>query len=305
MSDAVENQLMKFAPSRWIVLLLKSIVLPGFKGMSVFDLVKTYITGILRGAFSVRAGSIAFSFFMALFPTLLFLLNLIPYVPVVDFESHFLGFIFDIMPNQSLDFFKPVVTDIVKNPRGGLLSFAGIFALVLMANGTNTIFSGFEHSFHVEINRNFIRQYLIALGVSILLALLLVTTIVVVIYFEFFLNTLRDGGIVGDTSDYKLLGIGSYSFFVVMIYISVAMLYFFGAKSGSRERFFSPGALMTTLLIMLTTYFFGVYIDNFSSYNELYGSIGALLIMMLYIWLNSNLLLLGFELNATIQKLKN
>ena len=89
-----------------------------------------------------------------------------------------------------------------------------------------------------------------------------------------------------------------------MIYVSIATLYYFGTKEGKTIRFFSPGALMTTILFMLTTYLFGIYIDNFSNYNELYGSIGALLIMMLYIWLNSNLLLLGFELNAALQKLR-
>jgi membrane protein len=109
---------------------------------------------------------------------------------------------------------------------------------------------------------------------------------------------------MGTGTDITLLGIGSYVFFIAMIYCIVATLYYYGTKDGKQSRFFSAGAVMTTALILLTTYLFGIYIDNFSNYNELYGSIGALLIMMLYIWLNSNLLLLGFELNASLQKLK-
>lgn len=93
-------------------------------------------------------------------------------------------------------------------------------------------------------------------------------------------------------------------FFTVMLYIATATLYYFGTKEGKHSKFFSVGALFTTLLILLTSYLFGVYIENFSKYNELYGSIGALLILLFYLWLNSNILLLGYELNASLQQLK-
>ena len=304
MEKTLEDQLMKFKPFRFIVSLLHKIILPGFAGLSLYTLLKTYLTGIIQGAFSARAGSIAFSFFMAIFPALLFLLNLIPYVPIEGFDDKFLSFIYELMPTQSEGFFKPIINDIFLNQRAGLLSFTGVLTLILMANGVNTIFSGFEKSFHQEINRGFIKQYLVALGVSIILALLLVTTAVVIIYFEYLLNTLRESNLMGNRTDIILLGIESLLFFVVMIYGVIATLYFFGTKSVKETKFFSAGALMTTLLIMFTTYVFGIYIDNFSNYNEFYGSIGALLIMMLYIWLNSNLLLLGFELNASLQKLR-
>lgn len=304
MEHTLEDRLMRFKPFRFVVSLLQKVVLPGFEGLSLYDLAKTYLTGIIEGAFSARAGSVAFSFFMAIFPALLFLLNLIPYVPIDGFDDKFLSFIYELMPSQSEAYFKPIINDIFVNQRAGLLSFTGILTLILMANGVNAVFSGFENSYHSEINRGFIKQYLVAMGVSIILALLLVTTIVEIIYFEYLLNTLRDNNLMSNGTDITLLGIGSYLFFVFMIYCIVAILYYFGTKSGKESRFFSAGALMTTILIMLSTYFFGIYIDNFSNYNELYGSIGALLIMMLYIWLNSNLVLLGFELNASLQKLR-
>jgi membrane protein len=304
MASSLENKLERFAAFRFCIHCLKKVVLPGFKGMTIYHLIKTYLTGIVRGTLSARAGSIAYSFFMAIFPALLFLLNLIPIIPVPDFQNKFMGFIYDLIPRQSLVFFQPVFDDIIQNPRTGLLSFGAIFALILMTNGVNAVFSGFEGSFNVHINRGFLRQYSVALGVAIVLALLLVTTITVLIYFEYVLNVLRDRDMVSDSTDVTLVSIGSYVFFVSMIYAAVATLYYFGTKQGKTSKFFSPGALMTTILFMLTTYLFGIYIDNFSNYNELYGSIGALLIMMLYIWLNSNLLLLGFELNAALQKLK-
>merc|ERR1711939_103638 len=97
---------------------------------------------------------------------------------------------------------------------------------------------------------------------------------------------------------------GRYLVFVLLIYNAVATLYYFGTKEGRNSRYFSVGAFFTTLLIMLTTFLFSIYIENFSTYNKLYGSIGALLILMVYIWLNANILLLGFELNASINRLK-
>ncbi len=301
----IEDILLKFAPTRWSVRILQKILLPGFNGMSFYHLLQTYFNGLIDGAFSARAGAISFSFFMALFPTLLFLLNLIPYIPIENFQPKFLDFIYGLMPDQSVAFFEPVLSDIAKNQRGGLLSFSGLLALLFMANGINAIFSGFEQSRHIEINRNFVKQYCIATGVSIILALLLLTIIIGIIYSGYLINDLKDRDFMSHVTDVKLLAISRYVFLVIMIYLAVTTLYHFGTKEGKKTKFFSAGAVMTTLLVMLSTYLFGIYIDNFSNYNELYGSIGALLIMMLYIWLNSNLLLLGFELNASLLKLKH
>ncbi len=301
--SSLEQRLLKLPVVNSLMRLCQKIILPGFGGLSLYDLLKTYALGIVKGAFSSRAGSIAFSFFMAIFPFLLFVLNLLPYVPVENFQAEFIAFIGDIMPAQTFDFFFPVLEDIAATPRGGLLSFVFVLTLLVMANGVNAIFSGFEYSFHVNINRNFFKQYLIALIVSVFLALLLLLTVVIAVYSEYIIHSLKQDEYIKD----ELFWIGTvrYLVFVVLVYLVVAILYYYGVKDGKETRFFSIGSLVTTLLFMLTTYLFGVYIENFSNYNELYGSIGALLIMMLYIWINSNLLLLGFELNASLRILKS
>ncbi len=292
----------------WLVLFGKKIILPGFEGMSLYDLIETYILGIAKGTFSARVGAISFSFFMALFPFLLFLLNLIPYVPIVipsvtlqDFQQEFLIFINDALPSQTSIFISQVFNDIAENPRGGLLSSVFILSLFLMTNGINAVFSGFENSYHTTINRNFIKQYVVALGVSIIVALLLIFTVIVTIYFTYLVNRYAVT-VIDDTVFW--ITIGKYAFLILMIFLTVSTLFYFGTSEGKQGSFFSPGAFMTTLLSLLATYLFGIYIDNFSQYNQLYGSIGALLIMMLYIWLNANLLLLGFELNASLNRFK-
>ena len=174
-----------------------------------------------------------------------------------------------------------------------------------MANGVNAVFSGFENSYHSQLNRNFLYQYFYALGIAVLLAFLLVVTVVVLGYFEIYvIENLEDHGYIEQDQGQFGVKLAKYLFFVIMIYMATSILYYFGTKEGRHLKFFSVGAIFTTLLIMLTSYLFGVYIESFSQYNELYGSIGALLILLLYIWLNSNILLLGFELNASINQLK-
>lgn len=287
---------------RDLVKLSKKIKLPGLGDFSLYHLLDIYGTGIIKGSFSPRASSIAYSFFLALFPFLLLLLNLIPYIPIDGFQTRFLIFIEALLPAKTTQFFYPVIADIAVNPRTGLLSFVFFLSVFLAANGVNAIFSAFEYSFHVSINRTFLKQYLVALAVSIFLALLLLTMVGVILYGEYVIRDLQSRAYI----DNNLFWLSFFQFlvFIVMIYIVIATLYYFGTKEGKSSHFFSIGALVTTILFMLTTYFFGVYINNFSNYNELYGSIGALLILMLYIWINSNLLLLGFELNISIKRLK-
>ncbi len=287
---------------RDLVRISKRIKLPGLGEFSLYHLLDIYGTGIIKGSFSPRASSIAYSFFLALFPFLLFLLNLIPYIPVDGFQTRFLIFIEALLPTQTTQFFYPIIADIAVNPRAGLISFVFFLSIFLSANGVNAIFGAFEYSFHVTINRSFFRQYVIALVVSIFLALLLLTSVGVILYGEYIIRDLQSRAYIRD--DLFWVSFFQFVVFLVMIYVVIATLYYFGTKEGRQSRFFSIGAVVTTVLFVLTTYFFGVYINNFSNYNELYGSIGALLILMLYIWINSNLLLLGFELNISIRRLK-
>ena len=304
MSAEIEEKLNKIPIVRTIVKLHKMVILPGFNGLSLYDLLETYITGIIEGTFSSRASSIAYSFFVALFPVILFIMNLIPYIPIEGFKTRFLIFIEEMLPPQTVDFFYPTIADIAMNPRGGgLLSFMIILSMFLAANGVNAIFSSFEYSFHVNLNRNFFKQYFVAFIISLVLALLLLITVGVILYGEFAIHSLKGNDYIQN----ELFWISTLQLvvFVVMVYTIIALLYYFGTVEGRESKFFSIGALVTTLLFLLTTYLFGVYINNFSQYNELYGSIGALLIMMLYIWMNANLLLLGFELNISLQRLKD
>ncbi len=307
MSKSIEQKIEKIPVLRWVLRFLKSIKLPGLEGLSLYDLFEMYVLGIIHGALTIRASAVAFSFFIAIFPFLLFIIILIPYIPFEGFQSDFLNFLEASLPPNTSDFFNQnIFENINKNRGGGLISSVFLISMFLMSNGVNAVFSSFENSYHQQLNRNFINQYLYAFGVSIILVVILIITIIGIGFSEIYLiHPLYDSLNIEDAST-ELFWIDNskFLFFVLMIYLIVAVLYFFGTKEGKQSRFFSVGALFTTLLVLLNSYVFGFYIENFSNYNQLYGSIGALLILLFYLWLNAIILLLGFELNASLQRLK-
>ncbi len=309
MSKEIEDKLDKIPVINWLVRFFKQIKLPGFEGLSIYDLLELYILGIVKGTLTTRASAIAFSFFTAIFPFMLFVIILIPHIPIEGFPEEFLKFLQSFLPPQTSDFFMSnIFENIESRQRAGLLSSVFLLSMFLMANGVNAVFSGFENSYHEQLTRNVFQQYLYALGVALILAILLLLTVAVFGYFQIYVLKPIYESVSGETLLEEGSGLGwvvfaKYLFFVFMVYLATATLYYFGTKEGRNTRFFSIGALLTTLLIILTSYLFGIYIDNFSKYNELYGSIGALLILLLYLWLNSNILLLGYELNATLRRL--
>jgi len=306
MTKTIEDKLNKIPILNVLVVFFKKVKLPGLVGLSLYDLLEMYIIGIVKGTLTSRAGAIAFSFFTAIFPFLIFILILIPYIPLENFKVDFLIFLESFLPPNTSDFFVTnIFEDIENTNRGGLLSSVFLLSIFLMANGVNTVFSGFESSYHNKFNRSVFRQYLYATGVAIILAMLVIVTVVIIAYFNIYvIQNLETRGLIEPNQSQTGIVIAKYLFFVIMIYLTTATLYYFGTKEGKLSRFFSIGALFTTLLIILTSYLFGIYIENFSQYNELYGSIGALLILLFYLWLNSNILLLGYELNASLNRLK-
>ena len=279
---------------------LSYVKIPGLNGFSFLDLIELYFLGLIRGTLTSRAGSISFSFFMALFPFILFVLNLIPFIPkffsIENFDAILFNFIETILPQDTHTFFEKIFEDIKSKPRAGLLSSVFLLSVILTANGVNSIFTSFEVSYHVNEFRNVFKQYLYSLGVSVILAVLLLISVISFVSFELIFQEL-----LPESVDFAIFL--QNLIFILLAYISITILYYFGTIQGKFSGFFSPGASMTTLLFFFSTYLFGIYIDNFSNYNQLYGSIGALLIFMLFSWINSIILLLGFELNATIRSL--
>jgi membrane protein len=287
---------------RNIINVLQRIKLPWLQGLSLFDLIKLYSVGILEGALSYHASAVAFSFFMALFPFALFILNLIPYIPIEGFQIDFLQFVKEGVPPNTYDAIANIINDILNNSHSGLVSTGFLLSIFLMANGLNGILGGFESSRHVLEKRGFFHQYLISLALSLLLSFLLIITVSAIVVFEVFIQKTMIQDMLSDRI--PLIILGRYAFVILMILVTISVLFRFGTKQKNKPSFITIGSVFTTILVIISSYFFGIWVIKFSKYNELYGSIGTLLIMMFYIWINCMILLLGFELNSIISKLK-
>lgn len=302
MSKEIEIKIEKIPVLRNFVHLAKRTKLPWLQGLSLYDLLELYVIGIVEGALSYHASAVAFSFFMALFPFALFILNLIPYIPIEGFQADFLQFVKEGVPPNTYDAIYKIISDILNNSHSGLLSTGFLLSIFLMANGLNGILGGFESSRHVLNKRGFLNQYLVALGMSLLLSLLLLVTVAAIVVFEVFIQKTIIQDVLSDRI--PLIILGRYAFVILMILVTTSILFKFGTKDTEKRAFISIGSVFTTILIILSSYGFGIWVIRFSKYNELYGSIGTLLIMMFYIWINCMILLLGFELNASINKLR-
>jgi membrane protein len=303
MSKKIKSRLASIPPIKILISFGKKIKIPGLNGMSLYDVLEIYIYGIVNGALTARAGGIAFSFFMAVFPFMLFILTLIPYIPIEGFHDGLFSFIKEILPPQTFEAVNTVIIDIINTPYGGLLSFGFLGSIFLMTNGVNAIFGGFEYSYHVTEARNIFKAYFISLGVSLLMSLFLIITVTLLILYQVALSKIEETSWL-HTGDLNLFYLGKNTLFLVMIFTIVSILFRYGTKQGKETKFFSAGAILTTVVSLFSFYLFGIYVVKFAQYNQLYGSIGTLLVLMLFVWLNAIILLLGFELNASLFSLK-
>lgn len=275
------------------------IKIPFFQGQSIYDVLKFFYIGIMEGNVTSRAASVSFSFFLALFPGIIFLFTLIPYIPVEGFQDVLFQLLAEVMPPNTFEVTESTIDDIINNKRGDLLSFGFIAALLFATNGTNALINNFNSGVHQFKTRGFWRQEVVALFLTLLLSVLFIIGIALIIFTEGFTDWLIQMKVIpAEIRSY--LRIGRNASLTAVIFFSISLLYYFGPADRRLFRFFSPGSILATILILIGSELFSFYINNFNQYNKLYGSIGTLLIIMLWIYLNSIFLIVGYEFNAGI-----
>ncbi|PMB37872.1 ribonuclease BN [Fischerella thermalis CCMEE 5319] len=283
--------------------LLKKIKIPFFQGQSIYDVLKFFYIGIVEGNVTSRAASVSFSFFLALFPGLIFIFTLIPYIPIEGFQEVLFDTLKQIMPPNTFEATESTIYDIINNKRGNLLSFGFIAALLFATNGTNALINNFNSSVHQFKTRNFWRQELVAIFLTLFLSFLFIIGIVLIIFTDGFTSWLVEINIIPESLR-PVFRIGRYILLVLVVFISISLLYYFGPADRKLFKFFSPGSILATVLIVIGSELFSFYISNFNQYNKLYGSIGTLLVILIWIYINSLILIIGFEFNAGIAAAK-
>ena len=299
-------------PVAFVLELGKKLVFPGMEGLTLFEVLQFFFRGISKGSLNSRASSIAYNFFLATFPAILFFFTIIPLIPISDFQVSLMELLKEVIPEHAYYTVESTIRDIITRPRGGLLSLGFIMALYFSTNGINSIILAFNMTIHSTESRTWIKQRLVSIFLVILLALLTIIAIALITSGTIVLNYLSEKKFLIGPSYYYLLQLGKWLVIIGLLYLSFSSLYFFGPAKKSRFRFFSPGATLASFLTLATSLGFDYYVSNFSKYNALYGSIGTMIILLLWIYFNSSILLIGFELNASIlsadkarKKLKN
>lgn len=285
------------------ILLLKSIRFRGDK-ISLYFLIKTFIEKVQKDEILERANAVAFSFTMSIFPAVLFLFTLIPYIhnfiPSVDTAS-IMEFIGTLMPESMFVVIESTVMDIVSKSRGGLLTFGALMALFLATNGTMSLMVAFSSRYQTIKKRGYIKKRLIAVGLTLIMAFVLVLAILLLVGGQIAISYLVDIAFF-DLDSYVIYLVKFVRLIVLFIAFAIAIssLFYIGSEVHQKWSFFSYGSITATILTLCVSYVFSFYISSFGTYNKLYGSIGAMLALMFWIMLISIILLVCYEINASV-----
>jgi membrane protein len=300
MPEKISRKLISFWEN--VIRRAKQVTFPGLDGMPVYDVTVFFWKSIVDGAITTRASAIAFSFFVALFPAIIFLFTLIPYIPIANFQDELFLLIRDFVPENAFKAIEETVKDILTRQRGGLLSLGFFMALIFSTNGFASIMTAFDASLHSFERRTWLGQRVIAVLLLAIMSVLLTITIALITYGQSFINYLVFRDILKDHFTVYMLTFGKWIVILLLIFIANSFLYWLAPAKRTKWRFISAGGTLSTVLSIATFSGFSYYINHFGQYNKLYGSIGTLLVILLLMYIMSMILLVGFELNASISE---
>ena len=294
------NYLDRFKIWRRFTSILDRVVVGKHK-TSLYDLLKIFLISLTKDDILERAKAITYNFTLAIFPGIIFLFTLIPYIPIPNLQDTIMSF-FEELDLTMIEQVRSTVEDIISKPRGDLLSFGVIFAVYLATNGMLSLITNFNYFYKTKFTRGFFKNYLVAFVLTILLIIILTLAMGLLIGGQIVLNFLLDIGILNQ--DFLFIMIITLRFLILFIIfqLMISIIYYLGPSVEDRWHFMNTGSVIATLLCIGSSYLFSYYLTNFASYNKLYGSIGAVIAFMIWLYLLSVILLLGFVINVTIDR---
>ena len=287
---------------------MKRVRFKKYDNVSLYIIVKTLLANLQKDEILDRANGVAFNFIIAIFPAIIFLFTLIPYVsayfPILNTDAIML-FLGEQLPHSMFEVISSTVLDIVSNQRGGLLSFGFLLSVYLSTNGMMALMRAFNACYKTIENRGALRTRFIATALTVNLAVALLVAIALLIIGQLVLNYITANlnelpGINLDGATVYLLFALRFIVIFIVFFLVIASMYYFGPAIHYNWRFFSIGSTVATFLILAVSYGFSYYITHFGTYNKIYGSIGVLIALMIWIQLITIVLLVGYELNASI-----
>jgi len=299
------DRVLRWRPIRIFIILLKRVVLPGFDGIPLYNVLVFFFRSIAKGALTQRAAAISFNFFLALFPAILFFFTLIPYIPIENFQATLMMLIEDTVPSAAYQTVENTLTEIILRPHEGLMSLGFFMALFFATNGFKSIMTAFETSYYNKEQRAYIKTQFVAIFLLMITVTVTIITIGLITFNRVFLDFLIQYSFLkNDQFYYYLIYNVNVLLQVLMVFFSVSFIYYYAPINRKQYRFISAGSTFATVLYFFTFIAFDEYITHFSKYNVLYGSIGTLIIILMWIYVNAIVLLIGFELNASIKTVR-
>ncbi|MDQ3536074.1 MAG: YihY/virulence factor BrkB family protein [Bacteroidota bacterium] len=305
MIDKTQKYILESRPYNKVIEYLKNVHLTR-ENVSLYSILKIFVTKVDKDDIFERANGVAFNFTLAIFPAIIFLFTLIPflsnftYVSQVDLRFEIMEFMEELMPESMYEVAASTIVDIISKQRGGLLTFGFLFAFFMATNGMLSLMTAFNRCYKTSDKRGYLKTRLVATLLTIVLAFVLITAIIILGVGQIAIHYI-EGFLTGNLILYSLILL-RYVILFLMFFMTISCIFHYAPAVTIRWRFFSVGSLLAAFLCILISFAFSYYISTFSTYNKLYGSIGALMGLMIWFYLISIALLLGFELNASIDK---
>lgn len=295
-----KKQVIKSVPVRRTILFTKKLILPGFGGLSLYQVLGFFLRGLQQGRITTRASAVCFRFILAIPPLLIVFLTVIPFVPIENFQESIMSYLDKAMPGDTFSLVESTLDDLVNKKQETLISLSFLLTLFFSTNAVQALLDGFSHSYNLDQPNGIVLQYarsfllLIVFSVAITLGVTLITVSGPVFAY------LQELNIIGGNVVVFFLELAKWVLVIVLFEVAISVLY--RAGHGGKWRAINAGASFATLGLIIVSSLFAWYVSNFGNYNKLYGSVGTVLVVMLWLYLNTIVLLVGFEMNAGIEK---
>jgi len=307
MKYATRKRILQYTRARTGRNWLKRIKFKRYGDLSLYKFFKIFFHNIEEDEILDRSNGVAFNFILAIFPTIIFLFTLIPYIsayfPTIS-QENIMEFMRSMLPANMFGEVSSTIEDIVKNQRGSLLTFGFVFAVYLATNGMLALMRAFNSCYRTIEKRGILRMRLTAFALTLMLSVALFVAVTLLVAGQIAIDHLSVNAHKFNINldDYTIYFLFALRFIVIFIlfFIVISFIYYFGPSVHYNWSFFSIGSVLATFAGLGISYGFSYYITNFGTYNKIYGSIGALIALMVWMDLLTLVLLFGYEVNASL-----
>lgn len=295
------RRVLYWRPLRSTLYFLQHVTLPGNRGVPLYDVLRFFLVGVFNGNITNRAKGLAYSFLTALPPLLIFFFTLVAFFPVDGLQTELLSQLGGIVPEKIMSPLSDTVNDIMGHRHTTLLSVGFVSSIMLAANGLMGVISSLNFANSSVETRPYLQRYLLCLGMVFVLYVVVVLTLALLIGHKFLLQLIySQGWLTYSRTNTLLFNIGRWLLLSFAPLFAVSLIYYWAPVKRQRVGFFSSGSVLATGMFFVLSWWLGIYLNNFSRYNLLYGSIGTLLMLMFWVYFNCIVLLVGYELNISI-----